>query len=134
MSKITLAEFLGWEEDTEYEYEGRFYKVIGTDLVVNNIDGLYPWERVNDEDIKIHELRKLSEEAERVEPEKYYLKHKFLDNEDGNYLNLYNDETYIISDIFEPETFKTSFTEKEIKEIEASGFDLRNFEKVRAYK
>lgn len=134
MSNITLTEFLGWEEDTEYEYEGRFYKVIGTNLVVNNIDGLYPWERVNDEDIKIHELWKLSEEAERVEPKKYYLKHKFLDNEDGNYLNLFIDETYSIADIFESETVKTSFTEDEIKEIEALGFDLRNFKKVRADK
>lgn len=135
MSKITLAEFLGWEEDTEYEYEGRFYKVIGTDLVVNNIDGLYPWERVNDEDIKIHELWKLSEEAERVEPKKYHLKHKFLGEGLDSYLNYnYDRDKLCLMGMIETPNYQTQFTDDEIEEIEATGFDLRNFEKVRADK
>ena len=130
MSKITLAEFLGWKEDTEYKYEGMVYKVIGTDLIVN-VDGLYRWERVNDGDIKIHELGKLSEEAMRFEPKKYYLKHKFLGSLGYNFLNYFiNGNDYIINDRCSGDSFKSEFTDMEIKKIEASGFDLCNFERV----
>lgn len=133
MSKITLAEFLGWKEDTEYKYEGMVYKVIGTDLIVN-VDGLYQWERVNEGDIKIHELGKLSEEAERVESKKYYLKHKFLGREGFNFLNYFRrskTQAYLRL-LSREETYRsrTKFTDKEIEEIKATGFDLCNFERV----
>lgn len=130
MSRITLAEFLGWEEDTEYEYEGMVYKVIDADLIVN-VDGLYQWERVNEGDIKIHELGKLSEEAERVEPKKYYLKHKFLGIERLAYLNYgHIGKDFELNSKRFVDNIQTQFTEEEIKKIEEKGFDLCNFEKV----
>ena len=64
------------------------------------------------------------------EPKKYYLRHRSLDSEGVNYLNLRIDGKYSINDICESKSFKTSFNDKEIEEIEALGFDLCNFEKV----
>ena len=65
------------------------------------------------------------------ELKKYYLKHKYLRKEGTNYLGL---DTYYnhldVSYSVEGELRKTQFTDSEIEEIEASGFDLCNFEKV----
>ena len=47
------------------------------------------------------------------------------------YLNCRSDsERYFIDDKTESDSYKTQFTEKEIEEIEAKGFDLRNFERI----
>ena len=137
MSK-TLADIFGWEEGASYKVGELYYSVVGENLYYfKDFDS--PRIKTN-QDIII-DLLELVNEAERVEPKRYYLKHKFLGSEDFNYLNLRIDGTYSIIDILESSAvktqftdsesvFKTKFTEEEIEKIEASGFDLCNFEKV----
>ena len=96
-----------------------------------DVDGLYQWERVNEGDIKIHELGKLSEEAERVEPKKYYLKHKYLIEADIEDVNL---EVCSKEWFFDSESnlcyVQKRFTEEEIKELENDGWVLENYRKI----
>ena len=75
--------------------------------------------------------QRTSKIAEKVEPKKYYLKHKFLGSEGFNYLNYYFlQDKLFLSYKRGTSDYQTKFTDKEIEEIEASGFDLCNFEKV----
>lgn len=67
---------------------------------------------------------------DKEEEQKYYLRHIFL-NSDDNFLifNIYTDLFYLgLPPKYEGSQYK--FTDKEIKEIEKCGFDLRNFERV----
>ena len=129
MSK-SLADILGWEEGATYKVGGLYYSVVGENLYYFKD---FESSRIKTNQNIIIDLLELVNEAERVEPKKYCLKHKFLYKEGLNYLNLCIDGTYgtySMNDIFESSCFKTQFTDKEIEEIEASGFDLCNFERV----
>ena len=130
MSK-TLADILGWEEGATYKYCGRFFK-IRHDMLLSSITGEQDaWHL--DTSVVLNELSYLTE-AHKVETREYYLKHKFLGREGFNYVNQLSSGILNLMNKTGSDNFKTQFTEDEIKEIEASGFDLRNFEKVRADK
>ena len=66
-----------------------------------------------------------------VEPKKYYLKHKFLGEGLDSYLNYnYDRDKLCLMGIIETPNHQTEFTDDAIEEIEALGFDLRNFERI----
>ena len=65
------------------------------------------------------------------EPKKYYLKHKFLGEGLDSYLNYnYDRDKLCLMGMIETPNYQTEFTDDAIEEIEALGFDLRNFERV----
>ena len=127
MSK-TLAEILGWEEGATYKVGELYYSVVGVNLYYfKDFDS--PHIKTN-QDIII-DLLELVNEAEKVEPKKYYLKHKYLGAERFAYLNYSHEfkDFELETKSFE-DNYQTKFTEEEIKEIEEKGFDLTNFERV----
>mgnify|MGYP001213363432 CR=1 FL=1 len=67
---MTLADILGWEEEAVYKVGELYYSIVGENLYYFKDFG-YPR-------IKIIDLLELVNEAEKVEPKKYYLKHKYL--------------------------------------------------------
>ena len=125
--EMTLAEFLGWEENVEYRSGGTTFKVDGNHLMDLRSNGY--WEYTCCETWELIELR----DAVRVKPEpkKYYLKHKFLGAERFAYLNYSHEfkDFELETKSFE-DNFQTQFTEEEIKMLEDSGFSLANFEKI----
>ena len=125
MSK-TLAEILGWEEGAVYKVGELYYSIKGVNLYYfKDFESSF----VKKDQNIITYLLELVNEAWRVEPKKYYLKHKFLNDEGFNYLN-YDfpmDLFYLSGNVDAPQT---QFTDRKIKKIEATGFDLCNFEKV----
>lgn len=138
MSK-SLAELLGWEEGAVYRYNNKFFK-IKHGLLVSSLTGKQNSWYV-DWGVEVNSIFYLKE-AIKVEPKRYYLKHKYLREEGFNYLNLRIDGAYSLNDVSETSVVKTQqfadsesavktqFTDREIEEIEASGFNLRNFERV----
>ena len=127
MSK-TLADILGWEEGATYKVRGLYYSIVGENLYYfKNFES--PRIKTN-QDIII-DLLELANEAEKVELKKYYLRHKFLGSEGFNYLNYYflQDKLFLSYKRGTPD-YQTQFTDRKIKEIEATGLDLCNFEKV----
>lgn len=126
MSK-SLADILGWEEGAVYRYNNKFFK-IKHGLLVSSLTGKQNSWHV-DWGVEVNSIFYLKE-AIKIKPKKYYLKHKYLREEGFNYLNLRIDGTYSIKGVFESSSFKTQFTDREIEEIEASGFNLCNFERV----
>ena len=127
MSK-SLADILGWEEGATYKVGELYYSVVGVNLYYfKDFDS--PRIKTN-QDIII-DLLELVNEAEKVEPKKYYLKHKFLGHLFGTYLNYkYSTGEFCRSNTEEAAICQTQFTDSEIEEIEARGFDLCNYEKV----
>lgn len=119
---ITLEDFLGWDEDQEYEYKNRIFKTRNNILYSRSMneskfyETLLPISRLDD-------LRK----ASKFEPKKYYLKLKdfnFLNytfliyalRKDYLYLNfdkLKNE--YYLNTKEQEEFYQTKFTEKEIE-------------------
>lgn len=69
---------------------------------------------------------------ERIEPKKYYLKHKWINNDGYNYLTLYlDDDVYALEEQDEVDWMKNKFTLEEIEDIkEKCGTDLYDFEMV----
>ena len=124
---LTLADILGWEEGVTYKVGGLYYLVVGENLYYFKDFGS-PLIKTNQN--IIIDLLELANEAEKVEPKKYYLKHKYLRKEGTNYLGLdtYHNRLDVAYPV-EGELRKTKFTEEDIEKIEATGFDLRNFEK-----
>ena len=127
MSK-TLADILGWEEGAVYRYNNKFFK-IKHGLLVSSLTGKQNSWHV-DWSVEVNSIFYLKE-AIKVEPKRYYLRHKFLGSPWGDYLNYKNttNRLYLL-DIYDTVDYKSKFTEDEIKKIEATGFDLSNFEKV----
>ena len=127
MSNITIAEFLGWEEGAIYRYKGSFYK-IKNDMLLGSFTGEQD-EWCADWFICVNDIPFLKE-ATKVEPKKYYLRHKFLESKGIDYLNQLSSGILNLMDKEGSGKSKTQFTEEEIEKIEATGFDLRNFERV----
>ena len=127
MSK-SLADILGWEEGAIYKYGSIFFKIEHDTLLSSLTRELDVW--YLDVPVSLNEITYLRK-ATKVEPKKYYLRHKFFGSPWGNYLNYRNttNRLYLL-DIQGTVDYKTQFTQEEIEEIEASGFDLCNFEKV----
>lgn len=127
----TLAEFLGWEEDSEYIYKDYKYKIINNTLHFTRTKN--NWIKICDFDVT--GLRK----AKRViYPKKYHLRLKrkyvdFFDTFGGrNILSLYNDKEFMISDVdCENDRCKIEFTEEEINNIVLpEPLNLAMFDKV----
>ena len=128
--EIKLAYILGWEENETYRtnrLDGFIeHKVVGNKLLARINDN--EWEET---DYSLGLLEWFVKHSIKVEPKKYYLRHKYLDIEQYSYLNY-----KVMTKDFELNTkccdgnFQTQFTEEEIKEIEKTGFDLTNFEKI----
>ena len=127
MQKLILTQCLDWEEGAVYRYNNRFFK-IKHGLLVSSLTGKQNSWHV-DWGVGVNEVFYLRE-ATKIEPKKYYLKHKFLGSEDFNYLNLCGNGVYTINDYYCNGNFKTKFTNEDIEELEATGFDLCNFGKV----
>ena len=127
MSK-TLAEVLGWEEGAVYRYNNRFLKMkngfLFTSLTGDDGDWYF------DNTTIANDMAYL-QKAIKIEPKKYYLKHKFLNEEGLDYLNRNSStNTVFLSIKRQTPGCQTKFTDIEIKEIEARGFNLCNFEEV----
>ena len=106
-------------------------KMNNNEIVMNDNFKDFGYPRIKTNQNIIIDLLELVNEAEKVEPKKYYLKHKYLRKEGTNYLGL--NTYYNCLDVEYPdegEFRKTQFTEDEIENLEASGFDLKNFERV----
>ena len=118
----SLADFLGWEEDTEYVYNDYKYKIINNTLyftrTINNWIKIY--------DFNVVGLR----QAEKVQLKKYHfvLKQEYIDffgiTENENYINMFKKnknikeaERYFLLDKKGNSNVKTEFTEEEIKNI-----------------
>lgn len=69
---------------------------------------------------------------ERVEIKKYYLRHRWMEEVEGNnYLNYGNNGRYFISNNAELEGYQTKFAQKEIEEIkEKLNTDLSDFAQI----
>ena len=68
---------------------------------------------------------------ERKPEKKYYLKHKYIFS--NGFLSYYpRNNIFSLESREEAVDWITQFTEKEIEEIEAKGFDLRNFARIEA--
>ena len=127
MSK-SLADILGWEEGAVYRYNNRFLKIkhglLLSSLTREEGDWCVDWT------VKVNDVFYLKE-AIKVEPKKYYLKHKFLGIERYAYLNYgHIGKDFELNSKSFVDNIQTQFTDDEIEEIEATGFDLCNFEKV----
>mgnify|MGYP001354228319 CR=1 FL=1 len=124
----TLADILGWEEGAVYRCNNKFFK-IKHGLLVSSLTGKQNSWHV-DWSVEVNSIFYLKK-AIKVEPKRYYLKHKYLREEGTNYLGLNTYYNYLdVEYPDEGEFRKTQFTEDEIENLEASGFDLRNFERV----
>ncbi|MFP5493132.1 hypothetical protein ACLGL2_00810 [Parvimonas sp. G1641] len=112
---ITLADFLGWEENVEYKVWGDRYKIIDNKLYRK----LSKWKTscYNDNFTDF-------QQAEKIQPKKYYLKLKdkycnFYKITKGlDYLN-FNEKTdcFFISNFTSFDKYKTQFTLEEIEEL-----------------
>lgn len=72
-----------------------------------------------------------TEPEDRGEEKKYYLRHKWLGEDDSNYLNLVNNYAFEICTKKEVDKYKTQFTAEEIKAIKRKfNTDLEDFEIV----
>ena len=69
---------------------------------------------------------------EREEEKKYYLKHKFINNNNGlDYINLSISEEVMLNNRHEDQIFKTKFTKAEIEKLkEKFDTDLNDFELI----
>ena len=124
----TLADILGWEEGATYKVGELYYSIVGANLYYFKD---FESSRIKTNQDIIIDLLELVNEAERVEPKKYYLKHKFLGIERYAYLNYgHIGKDFELNSKSFVDNIQTQFTEEEIEEIEASGFDLRNFERI----
>ncbi|MGP1505164.1 MAG: hypothetical protein ACTTIR_06050 [Eggerthia catenaformis] len=116
---ITLEDFLGWDEDQEYEYNNRIFKTRNNILYSRSMneskfyETLLPISRLDD-------LRK----ASKFEPKKYYLKLKrdilvFLNADISMYLNYdkLKDKCYLDTKDEFLERYQTKFIKEEIENI-----------------
>ena len=118
----SLADFLGWEEDTEYVYKDYKYKIINNNLYLTRT--INSW-------IKIYDFNVVGlRQAEKVQLKKYHfvLKQEYIDffgiTENENYINMFKknknikeSERYFLLDKKGNSNVKTEFTEEEINNI-----------------
>lgn len=119
-----------------YDNEGTEYAAVchTTPNQISNMKRAWDW---LDKDVQEKLFDLLIEYAktpvdEREEPKKYYLRHRWMKEEDYNYLSLYlEDNTYFLDDIEGFNWTENKFTLKEIEEIkEKYDTKLEDFEIV----
>ena len=124
---ITLADFLGWEEDVEYNAFDERYKVVNNELYWFN-DRYNEWIKSDYDEELIN-----FQQAKKIQPKKYYLKLK------GSYREFYgikNNSIYLnfdktngrlfLSNSNNYEACRTQFTKEESEEMKKQ--DYINFE------
>lgn len=89
---ITLAEFLGWEEDVEYEYECDRFKIEDNELFIYNRFAAEKWLDVYDVSIRFKDLRT----AKKVE-KRYIVPLPNLKTSDGEQQYLTQKGTFFAS-------------------------------------
>lgn len=114
---ITLAEFLGWEENEIYIFFNLPYMVKDDELCLLNNEN--EWRTVT----CYRALTEIKQRAKKVEPKKYYLKLKFKYNDflckrkNETYINLNSENEYFLDLKDDIDDCKTQFTDEEIKNI-----------------
>lgn len=115
---ITLIDYLGWEEDVEYDYRGTRYKIINNKLYYFD-DRYNEWITaiLNEQFIEFQQVKK-------IQPEKYYLR---LKEKYHNFYGITNNLIYFNLNKKTKENFlaslksfgeyQTQFTKEEIEEI-----------------
>lgn len=120
---ITLADFLGWEEDVEYKVWGDRYKIIDNKLHLFD-HKLSKWKTscYNDDFTDF-------QQAKKIQPKKYYLKLKdkyrnfYGFTKDFDYLNFYKNTNYFfISNSTSFDEYQAQFKLEEIEEIKKIDF------------
>lgn len=114
---VTLAEFLGWEENEIYIFFNLPYMVKDDELCFLNNEN--EWRTVT----CYRALTEIKQRAKKVEPKKYYLKLKFKYNDflckcdNEVYINCNSENEYFLDLKDDFENCKTQFTDEEIKNI-----------------
>lgn len=128
---ITLAEFLGWEENKIYIFFNLPYMVKDDELCFLNNEN--EWRTVN----CYRTLTEIKQRAKKVEPKKYYLKLKFKYNDflckcdNEVYINCNSENEYFLDLKDDFENCKTQFTDEEIKHIKLpEPLTIDMFEKI----
>ena len=130
---ITLADFLGWDEEQEYEYNDKIIKIINNKLYSKSRNESKFYETL----LPLNCFESLKK-ASKLDLQKYYLKFKeptlfrFALKEDFTYLNYDKEmEVYFLNTNKELNEYKTRFTKKEIENIKLPYiFDMNDFEMI----
>lgn len=116
---ITLADFLGWDEEQEYGYNDTIYKIINSKIYARKINDPKVYETL----LPIN-LFKTLKRASKIKSKKYYLKLKrdifVFFNEDINiYINYdkRKDKCYLNTKDELTEKYQTRFTKEEIQRL-----------------
>lgn len=128
---VTLAEFLGWEENEIYIFFNLPYMVKDDELCFLNNEN--EWRTVT----CYRALTEIKQRAKKVEPKKYYLKLKFKYNDflckcdNEVYINCNSENEYFLDLKDDFENCKTQFTDEEIKHIKLpEPLTIDMFEKI----
>lgn len=132
---ITLEDFLGWDEDQEYEYNNRIFKTRNNILYSRSMNESKFYETLLHIS-RLDDLRK----ASKFEPKKYYLKLKrdifvFFNADISMYLNYdkLKDKFYLDTKDEFLERYQTKFTKEEIENIKLpESITLDMFEMIEA--
>ena len=131
---ITLTDYLGWEEDVEYDCRGEQYKIIDNQLYYFDC-------RYNEWILSIFNEDFIEfQQAKKIQPEKYYLilkekYRKFYGINNLICLN-FNKETNELSllDLKPYKEYQTQFTVEEVKEIKNNLINYIPFEQFKMVK
>lgn len=129
---VSLADFLGWEEDVEYDVSEERYKVVNGKLYWFN-DRYNEWE-ISDYD---EELIKF-QQAKKIQPKKYFLR---LRENYRKFYGIMNNSIYLnfdkttgrlfLSNSNNYEACRTQFTKEEIEEIKKLDYiDFEQFQLI----
>ncbi|OUC52514.1 hypothetical protein B7939_00910 [Eggerthia catenaformis] len=130
---IPLADFLGWEESQEYEYNDKIFKIINNKLYSRNRNEFKFYETL----LPLNHFESLRN-ASKIEPKKYYLKLKidifvFLNADISMYLNYdkLKDKCYLDTKDEFLERYQTKFTKEEILRLKLpENITLNMFEMI----
>lgn len=134
---ISLADFLGWEEDIEYDNLGKRYKMISNKLYYfNNVSNEWTTSVFNEKFEEFIEFQ----QAKKAQPKKYYLrlKDKYCNfygiSEDFDYLNFNKKiNRFFISNSASFEEYQVQFTLEEIEEAKKIEYiPIEHFELIEA--
>lgn len=119
---VTLAEFLGWDENEIYTCFGDKYSIKNNELYVSRHTDKWSKDYMYNTLIDIKKQAKKFE-CKKIEPKKYYLQLKFKYNDflckHGNktYINFNTEDEYFLDSKNNFDYCKTQFTDEEIKNI-----------------
>lgn len=122
---VTLAEFLGWEEDVEYKCNEDKFIIMDNQLYMRNYT-LRDWV---DYDVSINRFEQLRC-AKKIDPKKYCLRHKFIKASSNKNLN-FSEDTSLYNSSKLTYQGQSQFTQQEINDIKKKfNTNLEDFEQV----